>query len=266
MAVQPFDIARLYQTIESASRNIGNLESQRKLKTQKFVGEETEIAQDTMRDIESSIQKILGKAGGGGGAASALGTAAMFMNPLAGSIVSGLTSFLGGSQQKKRAKRAIKKAGLELKKLPSKYEKSWMGKTVKDFTSGYENQFEQMKQNLPSGADIFKSALISGVGSYLMSGGKGEMDSLRGQTAADSMGYSIDPTYGDMSLNVNPGVGLFTGGMDLKGGGRGTSLFGGKDSLLQQFFSGDASVYDAMSNAEKMQLGQILQLLKLDRE
>ena len=264
-SVQPFDIARLYQTIEQGSRGIGNLEAQRKLKTSKFVGEETEIAQDKMREIESSIQKILGKGGGGGG--GGLTTTAMFMNPLAGAIFTGITSGLLGAQQKKRAKTAIKKAGLELKKLPSKYEKSWMGKTVKDFTSGYENQFEQMKQNLPSGADIFKSALISGVGSYIMSGGKGEMDKLREAKVSASPtigadGFSIDPTYG--GEGVRPGI--FAGGLDLKGGGLGTSLFGGKNSLLQQFFSGNEETFKNMSQTQKNQIGQILQLLKLDRE
>ena len=64
--IQPFDIARLYKTVEDASRNISNMEKQRQLKTSEFIGKETEIAQDKVREIEDKIQSILGKAQSGG--------------------------------------------------------------------------------------------------------------------------------------------------------------------------------------------------------
>ena len=262
---QPFDIARLYKTVEDASRNISNMEKQRQLKTSEFIGKETEIAQDKVREIEAKIQSILGQAQSGGGAYQAMGLASMFMNPLAGGILSGLSSFLGGSSQKRKAERALNKASKELSKMPSKYKKSWLGKSIKDWTSGYETQFKTMKQNLPSDSDIFKSSLISGLGTYLMGGGKSKMNELRGVNAKDATGYSIDPEYGDMSLNVNPGAGIFSGGLDLFSGGQGTSLFG-EGSLLSKFFSGDKDAFSKMTNTEKMQLGKILQLLKLDTE
>ena len=126
-----------------------------------------------------------------------------------------------------------------------------MGKTVKDFTSGYENQFSQMKQNLPSSGDIFKNALMSGVGSYIMAGGKGEMNRLR-------------EASGNVGQKFGGAGGMFSGGLDLKGGGLGTSLFGGKDSLLQQFFSGNENAFNDMTQTQKMQIGKILQMFKLN--
>ena len=244
---QPFDIARLYKTVEDASRNISNMEKQRQLETTEFTGHETEIAQDKVREIESKIQSILGKAQSGGGGYQALGLASMFMNPLAGGILSGLSSFLGGSSQKRKAERAINKASKELSKMPSKYKNSWLGKSIKDWTSGYETQFKTMKQNLPSDSDIFKSSLISGLGTYIMGGGKGKMNELR-------------ETAGTTGKRFGGAGGIFAGGLDLFKEGKGTSLFG-DDSLLSKLFSGGE-----MSNVEKMQLGKILQLLKLDTE
>ena len=256
MPVNPFAIAKLYKTVEQGQRSSKNLQRQDKMAAGEFVGQETEVAEDMMRAKEREIAKLLGKEASGMGALGALGTAASMMNPLAGGIVSGLTSLMGGSKQRKHALRQIKAARAE-SIMPEKYAKSWMGKKTKGFEHGYATELDRMKAAVPSKSDIFKSALMSGAGTYIAGGGKSKMTELRG-TPTDAMGYSIDPTYGDMSLNVNTGAGLFAGGLDFTGGGVGTNLFGG-DSILNSLFSGDAS------KEELMQLAPLLQLLKLGK-
>ena len=246
MAVNPFDIARLYKTVEQGQRSSTNIQKQDKMAAGEFIGQETEVAEDMMRAKEREIAKILGKEASGMGALGALGTAASMMNPLAGGIVSGLTSLMGGSKQRKHALRQIKAARAEAI-MPEKYAKSWMGKKTKGFEHGYATELDRMKAAVPSKSDIFKSALMSGAGTYIAGGGKKTMGEIRAAKAAGA------PT------------GLFTGGLDLWGqgvlsgtGGEsfdiGSSLFGG-GNLLESLFSGD------VKKEELMQLAPLLQLL-----
>ena len=142
------------------------------------------------------------------------------MNPLAGGLTSGLTSLLSSSYKKRKEEKRIG-AARQASQMPEKYAKSWLGKTTKDFTGGYETQFDEMKRSLASDSDIFKSALMSGLGTYLLSGGADKMETLG--------------AAGDM--------GMFSGGLDFTGAGEG-ALFG-EGNLLQTFFKGGEESKDA---------------------
>lgn len=259
MAVNPFVLARTLKVVQDAQQEIANMQTKDRAATREFVGKETEVVDDMMRDKELAVSKLLGKKASGVDTLNAIGDAAMFMNPLAGAIVKGFTTLLSGRKQRKHALKQIKKSIAEIQ-MPEKYAQSWLGKRTKAFEHGYETKLQEMKSSLPSSSDIFKSALLSGVGSYAMSGGKSEMNRLRAETApTDAMGYSIDPTYGDMSLNVNPQMGIFTGGLDFKGGGLGKPLFG-QGNLLDKLISGEE-----MTNREMAQLSPLMNLLNFNR-
>ena len=249
MAVNPFELAKIYKTVEQAQRQSVNQQKTDKMAAGEFVGQETEIVDDMMREKERAIAKILGKQASGMGGIQALGTAATFMNPLAGGIVSGLTSLFGGSKQRKHAKRQIKKARLDAS-MPEKYAKSWLGKRTKGFQHGYATKLDEMAASLPSSSDIFKSALMSGIGSYVSAGVKDAMTEIKAAKAAGA------PT------------GLFTGGLDLWGQGIvssdmtgdvfyiGKPLFG-EGNLLENLISGKD-----VDKKDMLALLPILQLLQ----
>ncbi len=267
MTVNPFVLARTLKVVQDAQQEIANMQTKDRAATREFVGKETEVVDDMMRDKELEVSKILGKRTGGMGGIQALGTTAMFMNPLTSGIVSGISSLIGGNKQRKHALRQIDKAMTEIR-MPEKYAQSWLGKRTKAFEHGYKTKLEGMKSSLPSSSDIFKSALMSGIGSYIMGGGKKEMAKVKAAKAAGA------------------DVGLFTGGLDLWGDGTvsspdtrasvslasglspgiasqtwniGKPLFG-QGNLLEKIFSADK-----ITNREMAQLSPLLNLLNFKR-
>ena len=224
MAVNPYQLSNIMNSLQQGQRMSGNIQRGDKFATSKFMGQETETAQDLMRKKEKEIADILGSQSKEekllGGLSQGLSAGASFMNPLAGGLTSGLTSLLSSSYKKRKEEKRIG-AARQASQMPEKYAKSWLGKTTKDFTGGYETQFDEMKRSLASDSDIFKSALMSGLGTYLLSGGADKMETLG--------------AAGDM--------GMFSGGLDFTGAGEG-ALFG-EGNLLQTFFKGGEESKDA---------------------
>ena len=224
MAVNPYQLSNIMNSLKQGQRMSGNIQRGDRFATSKFMGQETETAQDLMRKKEKEIADILGSQSKEekllGGLSQGLSAGASFMNPLAGGLTSGLTSLLSSGYKKRKAEKRIG-AARQASKMPSKYAKSWLGKSTKDFTGGYETQFDEMKRSLASDSDIFKSALMSGLGTYLLSGGADKMETLG--------------AAGDM--------GMFSGGLDFTGAGEG-ALFG-EGNLLQTFFKGGEESKDA---------------------
>jgi len=221
----PYELSNIINSLNQAKRMSGNIQTADKFATRKFMGQETEVAEDMMRDKSKLIDDILGSQGKEekqiGGLLQGLSAGASFMNPLAGALTSGLTSLLGSGYKRRKQEKRIAKAR-EAAKMPSKYAKSWLGKTTKDFTGKYETELDKMKKSLASDSDIFKSALMSGVGTYLLSGGADEMKALKG---------------------AEGGMGMFSGGLDFTGAGQG-ALFG-EGNLLQSLFKGGAGSKEA---------------------
>ena len=224
MAVNPYQLSNIMNSLKQGQRMSGNIQRGDRFATSKFMGQETETAQDLMRKKEKEIADILGSQSKEekllGGLSQGLSAGASFMNPLAGGLTSGLTSLLSSSYKKRKEEKRIG-AARQASQMPEKYAKSWLGKTTKDFTGGYETQFDEMKRSLASDSDIFKSALMSGLGTYLLSGGADKMETLG--------------AAGDM--------GMFSGGLDFTGAGEG-ALFG-EGNLLQTFFKGGEESKDA---------------------
>ena len=224
MAVNPYQLSNIMNSLQQGQRMSGNIQRGDRFATSKFMGQETETAQDLMRKKEKEIADILGSQSKEekllGGLSQGLSAGASFMNPLAGGLTSGLTSLLSSSYKKRKEEKRIG-AARQASQMPEKYAKSWLGKTTKDFTGGYETQFDEMKRSLASDSDIFKSALMSGLGTYLLSGGADKMETLG--------------AAGDM--------GMFSGGLDFTGAGEG-ALFG-EGNLLQTFFKGGEESKDA---------------------
>ena len=235
----PYELSNIINSLKQGQRMSSNIQTGDKFATRKFMGQETETAQDMMRDKEREIADILASQSKEeklvGGLSQGLSTAASFMNPLAGGLTSGLTSLLSAGYGKRKQEKRISKARAAAQ-MPGKYAKSWLGKTTKDFTGGYEQQFDEMKRSLASDSDIFKSALMSGLGTYLLSGGSDKMEALKG---------------------AEGGMGMFSGGLDFTGAGEG-ALFG-EGNLLQSFFAGGEGSKEAAK-----ELAPLLQFLNYE--
>ena len=250
--ISPFDIAKLSKQAQQNRMKVKNWTVKDAFSKKKFMGETTEKVEDEMFDIDKAVADLLGSRASGQGALQGLSSAAMFMHPLAAGITSGLSALGLGSKKRKHALKMIDDAMAEVGSLDTKYQKSWMGRRVKDWTRQHELGFEKMKKNLPSKSDVFMDALTQGIGSYIMGGGKKEMANVKAAKAA------------------NQKVGPFTGGLDLWGDGL-QFAHGGVDytlgkpigNLLQDFLSGDESVYANMTKRDKFLLARIAQIFKL---
>ena len=233
MAVNPYQLSNIMNSLKQGQRMSGNIQRGDRFATSKFMGQETETAQDLMRKKEKEIADILGSQSKEekllGGLSQGLSAGASFMNPLAGGLTSGFTSLLTSGYMRKEEEKRIQRARL-ISKMPEKYLKSFLGKTTKDFTGGYEKQFKKMERSLASDSDIFKSALMSGLSTYLLAGGSKEMDTLR----------EAAKTAGKTGAGVG---GIFQGGFDFTGAGEG-ALFG-EGNLLQKLFKGGKESIEA---------------------
>ena len=234
MPPNPYQLSNIMNRLQQQQRMLANIQTGDKLATIKFMGHETELHDMLMRDKEIKIADLFegGKSKEGkliGGLSQGLNLGASFMNPLAGGLTSGFTSLLTSGYMRKEEEKRIQRARL-ISKMPEKYLKSFLGKTTKDFTGGYEKQFKKMERSLASDSDIFKSALMSGLGTYLLAGGSKEMDTLR----------EAAKTAGKTGAGVG---GIFQGGFDFTGAGEG-ALFG-EGNLLQKLFKGGKASKEA---------------------
>ena len=172
--INPYQLAAIANRAKQSQVNVQNWQKQDALDTAKHVGHETEIFKDKTRDIKERISERLGRPLGSG--IDQLGSLLQLtpLGPLGKAIGVGLTKFLGGSRHKRKAKRAIADSENILGELDSKYEKSWLGNYMKDFVSGYEQQFTDMRQELPSSSEMIMGSIIDGLMAYGQAGGKSE--------------------------------------------------------------------------------------------
>ena len=172
--INPYQLAAIANKAKQAQANVQNWQKQDALAAAKHVGQETEIFKDKTRDISERIAEILGKPIGGG--ISQLGDLLQLtpLGPLGKGVGKLITGILGGSRARKKAKRAISESEKVLGELDTKYEKSWLGNYMKDFVSGYKQQFTGMRQELPSSRDMIMGSIIDGLMAYGEAGGKSE--------------------------------------------------------------------------------------------
>ena len=172
--INPYQLAAIANRAKQSQVNVQNWQKQDALNTAKHVGHETEIFKDKKRDIEERIAERLGRPLGSG--MDQLGSLLQLspLGPLGKGIGSLITGVLGGRRKKRKAKRAIADSKKILGELDSKYEKSWLGNYMKDFVSGYEQQFTDMRQELPSSSEMIMGSIIDGLMAYGAAGGKSE--------------------------------------------------------------------------------------------
>ena len=152
--INPYTLAGIANTLRNAKANVALWKQQDALDKAKHVGETTEEFKDKTRDIKQRIAERLGRPSGLGIGDFGELTKLAPLDPATKAGIVGVTKLLGMGRDKKQARRAIKDSEKILGELDSKYEKSWLGNYMKDFVSGYEQQFTDMRQELPSSSEM----------------------------------------------------------------------------------------------------------------
>ena len=176
--INPYTLAGIANTLRNAKANVALWKQQDALDKAKHVGETTEEFKDKTRDIKQRIAERLGRPSGLGIGDFGELTKLAPLDPATKAGIVGVTKLLGMGRDKKQARRAIKDSEKILGELDSKYEKSWLGNYMKDFVSGYEQQFTDMRQDLPSGGEMIMGSIFDGLMAYGEAGGKKEQERI----------------------------------------------------------------------------------------
>tara|TARA_R110000824_G_scaffold148815_3_gene318755 strand:+ start:21 stop:758 length:738 start_codon:yes stop_codon:yes gene_type:complete len=238
MQINPYLLANIAKGLTQSKQTVSNVTELDSIKKSKFKGQTTDIFRDMLRDKDKEISKRLGQSSGGTGIDSLGRAVAMApVDPITKAIVTSITTILGGSSRRKKMKRAITDSEKMLSSLDTKYEKSWLGNHLKDFVTGYEKQFTDMRQSLPSTGDVLLNAIISGITSYATAGGAKEQARIDAGGEIGGWGSNIKDIFAAPTTNSPDGFNINNLFKGLSTEARDASFQGGYDNLIQKLLT-----------------------------